>query len=71
MTRSAETSLAVFDRLIAEEAARRRALKRRVQHQTRLGGDPTDAEAELGETKAILAALRAQKAALRSERREA
>jgi hypothetical protein len=70
MTGSAEISLAVFDRLIAEEAVRRRALKRRVQHQTRLGEDPTDAEAELGEIKAILAALRAQQAALRSERRE-
>jgi hypothetical protein len=70
MSGSAKTSLAVFDRLIAEEAARRRVLRRRVQHQIRLGEDPTDAEAELGEIEAILAALRAQQATLQSERRE-
>jgi hypothetical protein len=70
MTGSAESSLAVFDSLIADEAARRRALKRRVQHQTRLGEDPTDAETELGEIDAILAALRAQRSALWSEQGE-
>jgi hypothetical protein len=71
MRGSAAASLDVFDHLIVEETARRRALKRRVQRQTRLGEDPTDAETELGEINAVLAALRAQRSALRSERREA
>ena len=70
MTGSAEASLAVFDHLIVEETARRRALKRLIRRQTRLGEDPTDAEIELGEIDAILAALRAQRSALRSGRPE-
>ena len=61
MTKPDSTSVEDFDRLLVEEEARRRALSAQIKRQMRLGEDPTDAQAELGEIEAVLTALRAQR----------
>ena len=69
MTKPANASADDIDRLLVEEEARRCTLKAHIKRQMRLGEDPTDAQAELGEIEAILSALSALRRHFRAKRK--